>query len=43
VTASAIGGVPEPSTWALMLAGFGGLGWLGLRRRPNRRAHAISG
>ena len=29
VTASAIGGVPEPSTWALMLIGFGGVGWLG--------------
>lgn len=27
-------GVPEPSTWAMMLAGFAGLGWLArLRRR----------
>ncbi|HEY1779191.1 MAG TPA: PEPxxWA-CTERM sorting domain-containing protein [Roseiarcus sp.] len=43
VTASAIGTVPEPSTWALMLVGFGGIGWLGLRRRPNRHAYAISG
>jgi PEP-CTERM motif len=25
--------VPEPSTWALMLAGFGGLGLLVCRRR----------
>lgn len=33
VTASAIGGVPEPSTWALMLIGFGGVGWLVSRRR----------
>jgi len=33
VTASAIGGVPEPATWALMLIGFGGLGWLASRRR----------
>jgi hypothetical protein len=24
--------VPEPSTWAMILAGFAGLGWLGLRR-----------
>jgi hypothetical protein len=24
---------PEPSTWAMMLAGFAGLGWLALRRR----------
>jgi hypothetical protein len=25
--------VPEPSTWAMMLAGFGGLGWLAHARR----------
>ena len=31
--------VPEPSTWAMMLAGFAALGYAGLRRR--RRA-AIS-
>ena len=24
--------VPEPSTWAMMLAGFGGLGFIGYRR-----------
>jgi len=24
--------VPEPSTWAMMLLGFLGLGWLGYRR-----------
>jgi hypothetical protein len=24
--------VPEPGTWAMILAGFAGLGWLGLRR-----------
>jgi hypothetical protein len=24
--------VPEPSTWALMIAGFAGLGWLGYSR-----------
>ena len=30
------GGVPEASTWAMMLAGFAGLGFLGLRssRKP---------
>jgi PEP-CTERM motif len=39
VTASAIGAVPEPSTWAMMLVGFGGLGWLAQRhRRPTRVA-----
>lgn len=27
------GAVPEISTWAMMLAGFGGLGFVGLRRR----------
>jgi hypothetical protein len=25
--------VPEPSTWAMMIAGFAGLGWLGFSRR----------
>jgi hypothetical protein len=25
--------VPEPSTWAMMLLGFGGLGMLAARRR----------
>ena len=36
--------VPEPSTWALMIAGFAGLGWLGYSRHraigprpPDRR------
>ena len=24
--------VPEPSTWALMVIGFAGLGWIGRRR-----------
>jgi hypothetical protein len=26
-------GVPEPSTWAMMLTGFVGLGYVGHRRR----------
>jgi hypothetical protein len=46
VTASAIGAVPEPSTWALMLIGFGGLGWLALRKEAGawsvRRARRIA-
>ena len=28
------GAVPEPSTWAMMLAGFAGLGFMGWRRKP---------
>jgi hypothetical protein len=30
--------VPEPSTWALMLIGFGGLGYAAYRRRRNSTA-----
>ncbi len=30
---SATGGVPEPSAWALMIAGFGMAGAMGRRRR----------
>ena len=29
--------VPEPSTWAMTLAGFAGLGWLASRRRRKPR------
>ena len=36
----AIVGVPETSSWAMMLAGFAGLGFLGARR--SRRAVALS-
>jgi hypothetical protein len=33
---TAVAGVPEPATWAMMLVGFGGLGVaMRLRRRPN--------
>jgi hypothetical protein len=31
-------GVPEPSTWAMMLAGFGGLGFAAVCRRKANRA-----
>jgi hypothetical protein len=31
-------GTPEPSTWAMMLLGFAGLGWAGWRRRVVRTA-----
>jgi hypothetical protein len=30
--------VPEPSTWAMLMMGFGGLGWAGLRRSRRRSA-----
>jgi len=29
--------VPEPSTWAMLLAGFAALGFAGYRRRPPQR------
>ena len=34
------GGVPEPSTWAMMLAGFAGLGLLGYRQTAKARVAA---
>ena len=34
------GGVPEPSTWAMLLIGFAGLGFAGLR--ASRKAAAVS-
>jgi autotransporter-associated beta strand protein len=30
--AASIAGIPEPSSWAMMLLGFGGLGYAGMRR-----------
>jgi hypothetical protein len=36
----ATGGVPEPSTWAMMLAGFAGLGFLGYRQTAKARVGA---
>jgi hypothetical protein len=33
LTVEVSSGVPEPSTWAMMLLGFGGLGFLAYRRR----------
>jgi PEP-CTERM motif-containing protein len=34
--------VPEPSTWALMLLGFAGVGLSALRRNAMRRRRAIA-
>jgi hypothetical protein len=31
---SGVGGVPEPSTWAMMILGFCGLGFMAYRRKP---------
>jgi hypothetical protein len=39
-TSSLIAAVPEPSTWAMMLLGFGALGFL-MRRRPGLKVKAI--
>jgi hypothetical protein len=33
-------GVPEVSTWAMMLAGFAGLGFVGYRRKNDVAAAA---
>ena len=33
--------VPEPSTWAMMLLGFAGLGFAGYRRAKAGQAHAV--
>ena len=35
-------GVPEPSTWALMVLGFMGLGYAGFRRSAKGRAPAVA-
>jgi PEP-CTERM motif len=34
--------VPEPSTWAMMLLGFAGLGYAGFRKARNRSAISIA-
>jgi len=33
VTSAAVSAVPEPSTWAMMIVGFSGLGFMAYRRR----------
>jgi hypothetical protein len=32
LTGAAIDGIPEPSTWAMLLVGFGGVGFMTWRR-----------
>jgi PEP-CTERM motif len=34
--------IPEPSTWAMMLAGFAGLGYVGFRRSKKDRLTALA-
>ena len=36
----AVGGVPEPSTWAMMILGFAGVGYMTYRRK--RQANALA-
>jgi hypothetical protein len=40
VSFQATGGVPEPSTWAMMFVGFAGLGFLGYRQTAKARGAA---
>jgi hypothetical protein len=35
-------GVPEPSTWAMMLVGFAGLGWSAYRRTAKPRLEGVT-
>jgi hypothetical protein len=38
----AVGGVPEPSTWAMLLLGFAGLGFAGYRRTKRRQIPSLA-
>ncbi len=42
LTINVTGGVPEPSTWAMMLLGFAGLGYAGYRRLRRARLEALA-
>jgi hypothetical protein len=37
-----VGGVPEPSTWAMMILGFAGLGFMAYRRKQNGPALGLA-
>ena len=37
ISMNAVNGVPEPSTWAMMLGGFGLIALFGLRKRRTAR------
>jgi hypothetical protein len=34
--------IPEPSTWAMMMVGFAGLGYVGFRRSKKDRLAALA-
>jgi light-regulated signal transduction histidine kinase (bacteriophytochrome) len=36
---ASVSAVPEPSTWAMMILGFAGLGFMAYRREKNSRAN----
>jgi hypothetical protein len=37
-----ISAVPEPSTWAMMILGFAGIGWMAYRRKQNGPALRVA-
>jgi hypothetical protein len=41
LTISAVAAVPEPSTWAMMILGFGGVGFMAYRRKAKRAVAAV--
>ncbi|MDN3275964.1 PEPxxWA-CTERM sorting domain-containing protein [Frankia sp. RB7] len=41
-TVGEVGAIPEPSTWAMMLLGFCGVGFLAYRRRSNQASSAFT-
>jgi hypothetical protein len=40
-TTGAVGAVPEPSTWAMMLLGFAGVGFMAYRRKSKPALRAV--
>jgi PEP-CTERM motif len=41
-TVTAVSGVPEPSTWAMMILGFCGVGFMAYRRKQNGAALSLA-
>jgi hypothetical protein len=42
VEPAAVASVPEPSTWAMMILGFAGVGFMAYRRRGNSRGFSAA-